>query len=272
MPKGRLARALLLLAALGTAAYLALREDPDPAADVAPAPPSTALPPLDPAIQALGAEVRRIRGPEAIAELRRRLDRRASTLESDAEVEEKVRGAIDRLGAAIRTDPVVSTALGGAVDRADAMAVFADDDPEASLRYDALRGAIQIPRCAAEWPVDLLATAIGHELVHEADHRDVAAALGLSTEELALLMGDLAGSTRGRLHVIDLEDRALRVELRVARALGVALPSPDAVPTARPEAGCPMHPDDLLFTLARLQAVERDRAAWSAALDRLFPP
>ena len=253
-------------------AFLTLGHEPGPQADVALEPAPPALPPIDPAIQALDAEVARIREPGAIDGLRRRFGARRPTLVSDAAVEEKVRLAVDRLGAAVTADPVVARALGGALDRADGIEILADDDPEGALRYDTLHDAMQIPSCVADWPQDLLATAVAHELVHESDHRDIAAGLGLTTEELALLMDSLAGSPKERLHVIDLEDRALRVELRVARALGVRLPTPDGVPVSRPEAGCPIHPDDLLFTLARLAAVEARPTDWNAALDRLFPP
>jgi len=260
----RIGIALALLVALGLAAWVSLR-DPDPLPEPARAR-AGGLPPLDAAIQALSAERWRLRGASVGP-------RPSSFVEVEGGVDLPVQGAIERLRPVAAADPLLAP-LASALDRASNLPIFIDEGARATLRWEASTGELRVPGCATAWPRDVLATAVAHELVHEADHREIAAGLSISEETLAQLLTDLAGRPETRVHFVDLEERAFHVELRVARALGLRIPPPGEAPapSAEPSADCRVQASDVLALLSRLAAAQGDPAAWAALMDRMFPP
>lgn len=229
---------------------------------VRPSSPAAAAPTLDDFVEALDAVRGRIERPEDLAALRVRFGAPLPvTQHADALTEARVREAISRIAAATASDPALDALLGRALEHADGMGILSDTAPGARLRFDLFFDVIKVPPCALDWPEELFAVALTHELAHVGDHLELGERLGLGHEEQALLM-DAAPEVALGANRVTMEERAFRAELMAARSLGVRIPLPSALPPeVEPrDPACRMTTRQLLGVLALLAAAPDDQA------------
>jgi hypothetical protein len=224
------------------------------------------LPALDAIVQRLNGERWRIATPDAVAAARRQYDPPPSPLvRRDDAAERQIRAAIEELTTIVDASRPIATSLQPVLDRSHAITIVVDDEPDALLRYDILHDTLKVPRCAVAYPRNLLATALAHELVHAGDHAVIARRLELDRAAEALML-DLVGVEAFARERAVLEERACRIELRVARALGVAIRRPTRPPRRVP--GCLMTHEHLLHALAAFEAAEAGPpGAWARLLE-----
>jgi hypothetical protein len=215
--------------------------------------PAYALPSLEPMIDHLRRQRWRIETPGAREAARRTFDIPSPALRRDDRAEALVRTAIEQLVETLASAPAIAPHLGPALDRSPAMGIVVDEEPESVLRYDGLHDVLKVPRCTLDFPPRLLALVVSHELMHAADHLVIAAGLDLDPEGTALLQ-DIVGMDALAGERTRLEERACRIELQVAYALGIEIRPPAGPP--RRVRGCLMTADHLMHTLVAYEAAE----------------
>lgn len=189
---------------------------------------------------------------------------------SDAPLRDVLVRAADALSAVLPHAPPAAEALrdpAAAVARIDLRELPANIDR--AMSYDALHDSLKAAPWLATLDIEEVAVVLAHELVHAEDARRAARALGCTLDRYALTVDALPPSSAATLR-LTLEDRAFRVEIEVARALGIALPS---VAEADRVVGSPRAtpPERLRATIARLDAAFGDPERWLAAVAATIP-
>ena len=175
--------------------------------------------------------------------------------------------AADRLAAALPAAPLAAAVVGDPRATLAGVALCYGYGGDALARAD---GTYLLTTPAAKaLDGDELAALLAHELVHVRDLEQIAGALGRAPGAVPALIAELPAAARAGLELV-LQDRAYRVELEVAAALGLRPPGAaaagDASAARRAAASAARRYRE---SLAAFRAARSDPVRW---LDAIYAP